>query len=182
MQFCCALHCRLSLIILAHISLSVKLYASFSTSSHDDMTLLHVTIMSQTRKRIVHWTQLLRACPLHGCGAEVRLSNRTGREARVLILEWPKLLVRGCNTVSALTSKSHYRCSWDEMMTGRCGLGAYAELACWAEVFEVADAQTAPITMVGASLDAVRLDKIIYAVLLTKTEGKAFSIVYLTPR
>ena len=32
-----------------------------------------------------------------------------------------------------------------------------------------------------ASPDAIRLGKIIY-VLLTKTEGKAFSIVHLTPR
>ena len=36
--------------------------------------------------------------------------------------------------------------------------------------------------MVGASPDAVRLGKIIYAVLLTKTEGKAFSIVHLRKR
>ena len=58
--------------------------------------------------------------------------------------------------------------------------GAYAELADWTAVLEVSEAQTAPITMVGASPDALQLGKIIYAVLLTKTEGKAFSIVYLT--
>ena len=46
----------------------------------------------------------------------------------------------------------------------------------------MADAQTAPISMVGASLEAIRLGKIIYAVLLRRTEGKAFSIVHLTPR
>ena len=60
--------------------------------------------------------------------------------------------------------------------------GAYAKLAGWTAVLEVAEAQTAPISMVGASPDAVRLGKIIFAVLLTKTEGKAFSIVHLTPR
>ena len=52
--------------------------------------------------------------------------------------------------------------------------GAYAELAGWTGVLEVAEAQTAPISMVGTSLEAIRLGKIIYAVLLTKTEGKAF--------
>ena len=36
--------------------------------------------------------------------------------------------------------------------------------------------------MVGASPEAIRLGKIIYAVLLTKTEGKAFSTVHLTAR
>ena len=56
--------------------------------------------------------------------------------------------------------------------------GAYAELAGWTAVLEVAEAQTAPISMV----EAIRLRKINYAVLLTKTEGKAFSIVHLTPR
>ena len=60
--------------------------------------------------------------------------------------------------------------------------GAYAELAGWTTVLEVAEAQTAPISMVGASAEAIRLGKIIYAVLLTKTDGKAFSIVHLTPR
>ena len=38
-------------------------------------------------------------------------------------------------------------------------------------MLEEADAQTAPITMVGASPGAIRLDKTINAVLLTKTEG-----------
>ena len=42
--------------------------------------------------------------------------------------------------------------------------------------------QTAPISMVGASREAVRLGKIIYAVLLTKTDCKALSIVHLTYR
>ena len=60
--------------------------------------------------------------------------------------------------------------------------GAYAELAGWTGVLEVAQAQTGPISMVGASLEAIRLGKIIYAVWLTKTEGKAFSIVHLTAR
>ena len=49
-------------------------------------------------------------------------------------------------------------------------------------MLEVAEAQTAPISMVGASPEAIRLGKINYAVLLTKTEGKAFSIVHLTAR
>ena len=60
--------------------------------------------------------------------------------------------------------------------------GAYAELAGLSGVLEVAEAQTAPISMVGASLEAIRLGKTIYAVLLTKTQGKAFSIVHLTAR
>ena len=65
------------------------------------------------------------------------------------------------------------------MVTGRCGqFGAYGELAGG----EVAEAQTAPISMVGACPDEIRLGKIIYAVLLTKTEGKAFSIVHLTAK
>ena len=49
-------------------------------------------------------------------------------------------------------------------------------------MLEVVEAQTAPISMVGASPEPIRLGKIIYAVLLTKTERKAFSIVHLTPR
>ena len=49
-------------------------------------------------------------------------------------------------------------------------------------MLEVAEAQTAPISMVGASREAIRLGEIIYAVLMTKTKGKAFSIVHLTPR
>ena len=64
------------------------------------MTLLHVTIKAQTQKHTVHWTQLISAFPLHGSGANVLLSNRMGipvKGARVLILEWPKLLVRDCN-------------------------------------------------------------------------------------
>ena len=88
------------------------------------MTLLHITIKAQTQKHIVQWTQLLRAFPLHGSGAVVLLSNRTGitvKGARVLILEWPKPLVREYNTMWALTSKSHCRYSQDGMMTGRCG-------------------------------------------------------------
>ena len=60
--------------------------------------------------------------------------------------------------------------------------GAYAELVGWTRVLEVAEVQTAPISMVGASLEAIRLGKIIYAVLLAKTEGKAFSIVHFTTR
>ena len=60
--------------------------------------------------------------------------------------------------------------------------GAYAELAGWTGVLEVAEAQTAPISMVGASPEAIRLGKIFCAVLMTKTEGKAFSIVHLTAR
>ena len=43
-------------------------------------------------------------------------------------------------------------------------------------MLEVAEEQTATISMVGASPEAIRLGKIIYAVRLTKTEGKAFSI------
>ena len=46
--------------------------------------------------------------------------------------------------------------------------GAYAELAGWTGVLEVVGAQTAPISMVGATPEAIRLGKIISAVLLTK--------------
>ena len=60
--------------------------------------------------------------------------------------------------------------------------GEYAELAGRTAVLEVSEAQTASISMVGASPEAIRLGKIIFAVLLTKTEGMAFSIVHLTPR
>ena len=49
-------------------------------------------------------------------------------------------------------------------------------------MLEVSEAQTAPISVVGASPEAIRLGKIIYAVILTKTEGKAFSIVHLTQK
>ena len=48
-------------------------------------------------------------------------------------------------------------------------------------MLEMAEAQTAPISIIETSPDAIRLGKIVYAVLLTKTEGKAFSIVHLTP-
>ena len=37
--------------------------------------------------------------------------------------------------------------------------GAYPELAGWTAVLEVAEAQTAPISMVGASLDAMSIGK-----------------------
>ena len=70
----------------------------------------------------------------------------------------------------------------DDWQVWSARFGAYAELAGWTSVLEVAEAQTAPISMVGASPEAIRLGNIIYAVLLTKTEGKAFSIVNLTTR
>ena len=63
-------------------------------------------------------------------------------------------------------------------MTGRCGQRGSELSQSW-QVLEVAEAQTAPI---GVSPDAIRLGKIICAVLLTKTEGKAFNIVHLTER
>ena len=59
---------------------------------------------------------------------------------------------------------------------------ACAELAGWTAVLEVAEAQTAPFSTAGASPDAIRLGKITCAVVLTKTDGKAFSIVHLTSR
>ena len=49
-------------------------------------------------------------------------------------------------------------------------------------MLEVAEGQTAPISMVGASPEAIRLGKIFYAAMLTKTEGEAFSIVHITQR
>ena len=99
----------------------------------------------------------------NGSGAKVLLSNWTGipvKGARVLILGWPKLLVRECNMMWALTSESHCRRSrvrnydWP---VWSASFGAYAELEGWTAVLEVAEAQTAPITMVGRSLDAIRL-------------------------
>ena len=38
------------------------------------------------------------------------------------------------------------------------------------KVLEVAEAQTAPISMVGAALEAIRVGKIVHVVLLTKIE------------
>ena len=49
-------------------------------------------------------------------------------------------------------------------MTGRvwrARFGTNAELAGWTAVLEVAEAQTAPITMVGTSPDAIRMGKMI---------------------
>ena len=74
--------------------------------------------------------------------------------------------------MSALTSTGRN----DDWPVWSARFGAYAELAGWTAVPEVAEAQTAPITMVRASLDAIRLGNIICALLLTKTEGKAFSM------
>ena len=65
-------------------------------------------------------------------------------------------------------------------MTGR--FGCYAELAGWTAVLEVAEAQTAPISMVERPSMDSDWAKTIHAVLLTKTDDKAFSIVHLTPR
>ena len=70
----------------------------------------------------------------------------------------------------------------DDWTVWSARFGAYAELVRWTAVLEVAEAHTAPITMVGESPHATRLGKIICAVLLTKTEGTGFSIVHLTPR
>ena len=42
--------------------------------------------------------------------------------------------------------------------------------------------RAAPITMAGAQPEAIRFDKVICAVALSKTEGEAFSIVHLTAR
>ena len=50
------------------------------------------------------------------------------------------------------------------------GSGAYAALADWSTVLEVAEAETAPISMVGTAPEAIRAGKIVCAVLLTKTE------------
>ena len=59
--------------------------------------------------------------------------------------------------------------------SARCG--AYAELGGWSAVLEVAEAQTPPISMVGAAPGAIRVGKIVCAVLLTETEGKTCSTV-----
>ena len=83
----------------------------------------------------------------------------------------------------ALILKSHCRCSLDELRTGRCGrrdFGAYAELAGWSTVLEVAEPQAAPISMVGAALEAILVGMIVHAVLLTKIEEKVFSFVHRT--
>ena len=55
-------------------------------------------------------------------------------------------------------------------------------IGCWSIVLEVAETQTASISMVEAAPEAIRVGKIVYAVLLTKNEEKAFSIVHLTSR
>ena len=71
----------------------------------------------------------------------------------------------------------------DDWLVWSARFGAHAELAGWLTVFEVAEAQTAPISVVGAALEAIRVGKVVYAVLLTKMEGKAaFSIVHHTSR
>ena len=46
----------------------------------------------------------------------------------------------------------------------------------------VAEAQTAAISMVVAAAEAIPVGRIVYAVLLTKTEWKDLSIVHLTAR
>ena len=43
----------------------------------------------------------------------------------------------------------------DDWTVWSARFGAYAELAGWTAVLEAAEAQTAPITMFGASLDAI---------------------------
>ena len=48
-------------------------------------------------------------------------------------------------------------------MTSRCGQRGSELTQSW---------RVGPFTMVGASLDAIRQEKIIYVVLLTKTEGQ----------
>ena len=70
-------------------------------------------------------------------------------------------------------------------MTGRCGQQGSEHTQSW---------QVGPVCSrwlrcrqrrsrwLGHLHEAIRLGKIIYAVLLTKTEGKAFSIVHLTAR
>ena len=45
----------------------------------------------------------------------------------------------------------------DDWLVWSARFGAYAELAGWAGVLEVAEAQTAPISKVGASPEAIRL-------------------------
>ena len=71
----------------------------------------------------------------------------------------------------ALQSKSRCPCSLDEMRTGwSARFGPQAELAGWSTVLEGAEAQTAPISIVGAGLEAIRVGKIVYVVLLTKGE------------
>ena len=56
------------------------------------------------------------------------------------------------------------------------------ELAGWSTVLSMAASQVAPISVTGPTAKSIRLIKIIYAVLLTKTEEKTFNLVHLTPR
>ena len=136
---------------------------------------LHITIKAQTQKHIVHWTHLLRAFPYHGSGA------------------LNVVLMRNGESLSGMTEPTGARMqhdvgadfkSWGGMTTGRCGQQGSERTQSW---------QVGPVCSRWrkrrmrrsrwlASLDAIRLGKIIYAVLLTKTEGKVFSIVHLTPR
>ena len=78
----------------------------------------------------------------------------------------------------AQTSKSHCRHSQDEVRR----FEAYAELAGWSGVLEVAAQQTEPTSMAGAEPEAIRLGRMVHAVLLPKTEGKTLHMVHITPR
>ena len=73
------------------------------------MTLLHFAVKAQTQKHIVQWTQMLRAFPVHGGGEVVLLNGQDGSlgEGSQSVGSGPKLLVRECSTMWALTSKSH---------------------------------------------------------------------------
>ena len=139
---------------------------------------LHITIKAQTQKHTVHWTHLLRAFPCHGSGALIVVLSRNGTGSqRVTFWDDGTNGVRECNMMWALTFKvplPMFSGRDDDWPVWSARFGAYVELAGWTGVLEVAEAQTAPISMVGASPEAIRLGKIICAVLLTKTEGKAF--------
>ena len=69
----------------------------------------------------------------------------------------------------------------EDWPTWSARFGAHTELAGWSTVLGVAEAQTAPMSMVGAPPEAIRVGKIVKAVLLTKTEGTAFALCISHP-
>ena len=88
-----------------------------------------------------------------------------------------------CNMMWALTSTSHYRCSLGGMMIGWCGQQGSKHTQSW-QVGPVCSRwrkrKLRRLRWLGHPPEAIRLGKIIYAVLLTKTEGKAFSALFIS--
>ena len=58
---------------------------------------------------------------------------------------------------------------------------ACSELAGRTSILNVVAAQAAPIKMTGAQPETINVGKLLYAVVLSNTEGKGFSIVHVPP-